>query len=677
LHIPNKEDKAMNKEFTAELMRRSEAAHIPSGTAKAVSTEVTKWTEKSGLEWTIKRLKALKVDFIRATAGLEPSSDWIKYRNGVPHGAFGSLFRMGIRDPRRIGSILQILSMYTFWVGSDTTPSQREKFYGSVATDPLEQSVVDEFYTSLGIQHVAEKLHVRKKRLKTVKDYVPSSSRRCPTVKGRTIVEEPPETDLISPGQKERGWLDTINVLWDTSLGRLLYRRYPQLQEVVRPVEDSVKRKLSKLPPYFYEEGRSADIRREGFVGKIGEIQEPGLKLRAVANPFRVYQLALSRLGAQLYELLETLSWDVTHDQESGVAWAQRKLREGNTMHAVDLSDATNVFPLNLQIKLLRDIRGILEEDINLFETLSMSPWLTNSGELITWTKGQPLGLYPSFAAFALTHGVLVRSLEIELGLSEGDNFRILGDDIVISDSNLARRYREVLQVLQVPVSESKTLSSDRVTEFGGRVIYPDAVIATGKWREISDRSFIDVVRNTGFGYIKFLQPRQRKVILEIATLPPPLGLGINPLGLPLEERLAIEEEFLENVSIDLPEYQKSQWARTYLTSTLASPLDSSLSLHGYLHARPTISARQGRTVSQDLLVRLSQTTGVDIEPSTQLEGLTTSYPDMLERIHMIARELGLVTQSGGDPRGSTTLEILERRLARAKSKVSTVTQPL
>ena len=662
----------MNKMFTEELKRRAFALKIPKSISQDILTEANVWLEKSGVEWSVKRLKALKTDFIRIVAGQDRSSEWIRYCNGVPFGAFGKLFRWGLRDSQNTAKTLQVLAMYTVFLSEKDLPSQLSKFYESVATDPLKPGVVEEFYAS-HILPLAEKLTVGSYRLHTVKDFIPSTTLNAPTVRGRTIREvftaKQAKSNIPLSEQKE-GWLGTIDVLWDTSLGRLLYSKYPQVREVVKPLEHLVQGKLRKLPPYFYEEGYTADIRKEGFVGKIGHIQEPGLKLRAVANPFRVYQLALSRLGMQLYELLTSISWDNTHDQENGVAWAQRKLQAGNTMFAVDLSDATNVFPLSLQLLTLKSIKGIVKEDINLFEDLSSANWLTPSRELVKWTKGQPLGLFPSFASFALTHGLLLRSLEIELGLLEGDNFQVLGDDVVISDPALHTRYREVLEMLEVGVSDSKTIISDRITEFGGRVISRDSIISLGKWREVSDRSFIDTIKNVGPRYIKYLRPRQRRVIESIITLPSPWGLNMNPAGIGALERHYLLEDFILGKSdMDYPKYQKDDWTRTVMLSQLASPKFSPIPLNEVIHSSGyKASVRQDTSSTEDLLVRIHNATGVDIQPSTQLASWERGIVDKLERMRSIARSLGLVTERMGDPRGSTTLEILEKRIKRVKS---------
>lgn len=154
----------------------------------------------------------------------------------------------------------------------------------------------------------------------------------------------------------------------------------------------------------------------------------------------------------------------------------------------------------------------------------------------ITWNRGQPLGLYPSFASFALTHGLLLQGL---LGKVWDNEFFILGDDVVILDRSLYMKYREVLARLGCPVSESKTLNSTKVAEFRSVVYTIDRMIPQFKWRHISDESFLDLVKNMPYIY-PLLRPKQRTVVRLISGLPESLGgLGWNPKGLSLDTRLA------------------------------------------------------------------------------------------------------------------------------------------
>jgi hypothetical protein len=153
----------------------------------------------------------------------------------------------------------------------------------------------------------------------------------------------------------------------------------------------------------------------------------------------------------------------------------------------------------------------------------------------VSWKRGQPLGLYPSFAAFALTHGLTL------LGLNNGfhNSFFILGDDVVILDETLATRYLQLLKMLGCPVSQSKTIVSKQLVEFAGKVITEKSVIPQYKWRAVSDNSFLDICRNLGPRSKRLLRNRQRSVVEHLAPLPECLGgFGWNPRGLSLETRL-------------------------------------------------------------------------------------------------------------------------------------------
>jgi len=131
---------------------------------------------------------------------------------------------------------------------------------------------------------------------------------------------------------------------------------------------------------------------------------------------------------------------------------------------------------------------------------------------------------------------------EIAAGVSRenlGSTFYILGDDIVIADEEVHRRYRGYLGVLGCPVSESKCLVSTVASEFAGKLITRDHVYHGYKYREISDISFLDVMRNLGPQALSVLSAPQRAYAELVWEVPEPYGLGFNPSGRPYAERYA------------------------------------------------------------------------------------------------------------------------------------------
>jgi len=119
--------------------------------------------------------------------------------------------------------------------------------------------------------------------------------------------------------------------------------------------------------------------------------------------------LALKPLGDAIYSVVEKLEWDCTFDQSKAIPWIQRSLSVGKTVHSIDLTGATDYFPLGIQLETLIGIFGDLL-DIKLLQSIAQLRWKSEMGD-IQWKRGQPLGLYPSFGMFTLTHGLLLSFL--------------------------------------------------------------------------------------------------------------------------------------------------------------------------------------------------------------------------------------------------------------------------
>jgi hypothetical protein len=115
--------------------------------------------------------------------------------------------------------------------------------------------------------------------------------------------------------------------------------------------------------------------------------------------------------------------------------------------------------------------------------------------------------------------------------------FRVLGDDVVINNDEVARRYRAVLNNLGCKVSEGKSFSSRNLAEFAGYTITKTSYGKGYKWRDVSDRSFLDFVKNLGPKSVGYLNPAQRTVAKFLLKGHRTIGgLGMNP-G-PLDEFL-------------------------------------------------------------------------------------------------------------------------------------------
>jgi len=393
----------------------------------------------------------------------------------------------------------------------------------------------------------------------------------------------------------------------------------------------------------------------------VSFIQEPGFKLRAVANPNRVHQLANEPLKKALWKALSRLPQDCTYDQMKGVHQVQDWLKAGLTVHCVDLSDATNNFPLSLQMECARRCLGeSWEPNLEYFKYCAEGPWRVKDPELsaereIRWSKGQPLGLGPSFGIFAYAHHQVVRYARTRAMRENPDspaNYVLLGDDIALVGDTLHQEYLQVLGGLGCPVSVSKCLSSDRAAEFAGKVITPDSIISPFKWKETSDRSFMDTARNLGPGSLQLFRKKQKEVIQAIAEIPEDFGgLGWNPKGKSFERRVDENIDTIKALERDdnLQPYRNQ--ARLEIALQLELGLTHSVGILQSLQGGGEVASNSTDQVLEDL--RSHKALVNRFSPEIELFG---DDEDLIRGYTPVVRE--------SDPRGQTTLTTYQRKLA-------------
>jgi len=85
------------------------------------------------------------------------------------------------------------------------------------------------------------------------------------------------------------------------------------------------------------------------------------------------------------------------------------------------------------------------------------------------YSVGQPMGSYSSWAAFTLTHHLVVQYCAKKANKFPFTNYIILGDDIVIKDNKVAWNYIKYMNKLGVDISPHKTHVSKDTYEFAKR----------------------------------------------------------------------------------------------------------------------------------------------------------------------------------------------------------------
>jgi hypothetical protein len=518
---------------TRQICVRLRALGIPKQQTGEIISALERWTKCSGPEWTVEHIKQLKLEYISRLSGNPKPAPFWKHNphDGLPSGVWHWLFKLS--GKKAAFKVLNTLMVYSTLEAKEVTKKQREKFFSSMESQ--DQTGLDSRLKWPGPSRMTVDPCVNS----TVFEVCTSPDKNAPGPEAYSIRQDDVFGQMLYFGKSLRC--------------QRLYAKYPSAFAGVIP-----ERLYMAIRDYVtmpYDNTPSAQVMDrvhavQRCVGKIGLIQEPGYKLRAVAVPNGVLQAALQPLKRLvLLDLKLHFPTDCTHNQEEGISAVQNWLKEGKTCFSVDLSDATNLFPRPMQVHLLRQRYGKSGDQwnqrINLFDDVSSSEWYCVENSRITihrFTRGQPLGLGPSFPVFALTHNVLVSGICRNLSKDPKDCFRILGDDIVISDPEVHRRYRKTLDNLGCKVSEPKTLVSSDCAEFAGKVITRDRIISTYKWHKVELRNFLAIAKEYGPWSTSLLTRTQRKMVDLISSIPEDLGgFGWNPKGLSLDERLRSE----------------------------------------------------------------------------------------------------------------------------------------
>lgn len=640
---------------------------LPHHIAVPIQHTILHWVKHHGVEWTVSRLKDLQLQRINyhTNTGMvfvRSHSDW------TPIGSFRPLWRMELVDA------LKVLKIYTCVKLKAPTQKQMSKFTDGV------------YSSKWNLAYPLDNMGVRIKRnyyFMHPYRWISSPTRTAP------VPSYTDDGDIVVTSVKEAtlSFDDMLSVcrtpLIAGHVSRYLSYYADALWVHPRVVEESLSSRVLVPVPKMYQYFP---------VGKIGFIQEKGAKLRAIANPFRIFQVALEPLGNALLDILKTLPWDCTYDQGKGVNFVRESLSLGKEVHSIDLSSATDKFPLKVQKELvlniiraskMADTRLVasehlqpqedstprydgqkpvdLEESLNIFCEISRGDWffkIENRPQWISWQKGQPLGLHPSFAMFAITHGILLRNIEKKLGVV--NTFRVLGDDVVINHPKVAQCYREDLDYLGCEISASKTLVSKDIGEFGGKIIDSYGPLKVSKFRPWHPNDVFGPLDSLGLKGTKFVPPSLRKKILAAASAPEPVGLGMNPKALPLDARMPPALiHWWYDVSKDLPNdeklsvqdrkyrherfWQSVEWRMgpfgPYLfhetDDTLPVPFDQKGSSHNQIEVDHVRAVNKSRLFPDDLELRL------DIQPGPKRGRLleSSSLRAVLSRIFIFFRE--------------------------------------
>lgn len=228
------------------------------------------------------------------------------------------------------------------------------------------------------------------------------------------------------------------------------------------------------------------------YSGKLSIVHDPELKERVIAMCDYTTQFTLRPIHNILLNKLRNIECDRTFTQDPLHRWSDNR----SSYYSLDLSAATDRFPIKLQKKLI----GIMFSDYhfsNHWASLLVSREYMYQGKPYTYSVGQPMGAYTSWAAFTLTHHLVVHWAAHLCGHSDFKDYIILGDDIVIKDNKIANKYITLMTRFGVDISMQKTHVSNDTYEFAKRWIH--------QGREISGLSLKGILSNIKSKHVVYM----------------------------------------------------------------------------------------------------------------------------------------------------------------------------
>jgi len=495
------------------------AAGLPKAQALPIVNQIALWCDRSGIEWTVERLKGLHHWYETRLAGHPNIPSYMRKCRGVPKGVFGKVFRM-----KNHQNALAILSVHTVFLNSKVTQKQWDKLYAGLESHEVERIPS---WTDRDYGKTPKRVPLLKYHSPTVDDIVGGVKTVPIGVKRIHPYGKAGKPDLRKIGQAYlQSWM-TVPHATVMFVERML---------------------LQEHTPSLYDEVYWATFREEDRpVGIVSCLQEPSLKARWIAMPNKVTQSFLKPLKQAWEKKLKQLPTDCTYEQGRGTLWAQDKMKQGVELVGVDLTSASDKLSLlpcldlihqrfygatvsnghggwNLKWYNSPEGKEYLYAVIH-FAEISRGKWSCHGGKVVSWNSGNPLGSYPSFALLGLTNNTVAWLAHKQaeraglLSVPWQDSFRVIGDDIVMR-KDLYPFYTKLITSIGGEINFDKTISGKAV-EFAGRIITKDEILLKRVVsREISDNSFMSLVAKMGEQSSSLLRPRQRKVWKELRFVP-------------------------------------------------------------------------------------------------------------------------------------------------------------
>lgn len=208
---------------------------------------------------------------------------------------------------------------------------------------------------------------------------------------------------------------------------------------------------------------------------RLSIIQDKEGKNREIAIMDYYSQAALQPLHNYLFKLIKRIPQDSTFDQSGNLETLVPT--PGSSFHSIDLSSATDRFPIAVQSALIETLFG--KEYADHWAHIMVGFPFDYGERKITYARGNPMGAYSSWSSFVLAHHFLVfvacKQANIDWNRCP---YILLGDDIVIANDKVAGNYKVLLQRLDIPYSKEKSHQSPYLFEFAKRFVHDGTEIS-------------------------------------------------------------------------------------------------------------------------------------------------------------------------------------------------------
>lgn len=211
--------------------------------------------------------------------------------------------------------------------------------------------------------------------------------------------------------------------------------------------------------------------------GQFAIKKEAAGKIRVFALVDSITQSVMKPLHLGLFKILNNLPNDGTFDQDASVTRCSIKAAAAGKAYSFDLSAATDRLPVDLTgsiIESLFKIDGLslawqkvmVERDFKFPQMICEEFDLPDIS--YRYSVGQPMGCLSSWAGLAITHHWIMQfcSFLVTRNWNWEERYEVLGDDIVIFDTDLANSYLEVMKQLGLEINLSKSIISHNKPTF-------------------------------------------------------------------------------------------------------------------------------------------------------------------------------------------------------------------